>query len=220
MFDWFLKRGNQLSELTMAPVPVAEGGFLSGTHVASNLGWRPIEAICEGDKMLTFDHGMQTVVEVVRESVQVSEGMLDPIRCPLHIPRDALNNRVPMWLMPDQGVLMESDLIEDQMGDPFAVVPACTLEGFRGIRRMHPGETLDLITPRFVRDEVVYLEAGLLGYCPAPFDLLDMGMPVQDVTYKVLAPKEARALILAMITAENAMLQGTFASMPRGSLPI
>lgn len=220
MFDWFQKRGSGAFDLTMAPIPVAEGGFLSGTHVASNLGWRPIEALCEGDMMLTFDHGMQPIIEMQREVVHVEEGVLDPLRCPLYIPRDALNNRVPMSLMPDQGVLLESDLIEDPQGDPFAVVPACTLEGYRGISRMHTGEKLELIRPRFARDEVVYLEAGLLAFCSAPGDLLNMGAPVEDVAYKVLPVGAARELVQAMTASENMMLQNAAASMPPGTYPI
>ncbi|WP_241525652.1 Hint domain-containing protein [Pseudophaeobacter leonis] len=64
MLDWFQKRMNPEFDLTIPPVSVGEGGLLAGTHVASNLGWRPVEALCAGDKVLTFDHGMQTIVEV------------------------------------------------------------------------------------------------------------------------------------------------------------
>ncbi|MFC4215540.1 Hint domain-containing protein [Pseudophaeobacter arcticus] len=217
MLDWFQKRLSFGAELSVPPVSVGQGGFLSGTHVASNLGWRPVEALCAGDKVLTFDHGMQTVVEMVRESVQLEAGEIDPSRCPMHIPRDALNNRVPMWLMPDQGVLMESDLIEDHQGDPFAVVPASTLEGYRGICRLHPDNGLELITPRFEQDEVIYLEAGLLGYCPAPRDLLTIGVELQEDIYKVLPIAQACELIAAMTTSEAVMMSGAIPVMPAGA---
>lgn len=220
MLDWFQKRLNMGAELNIPPVSVGQGGFLSGTHVASNLGWRPVEALCAGDKVLTFDHGMQTVVEMVRETVQLDAGMIDPARCPMHIPRDALNNRVPMWLMPDQGVLMESDLIEDHQGDPFAVVPASTLDGYRGICRLHPHEPLQLVTPRFEQDEVIYLEAGLLGYCPAPRDLLTIGVDLQEEVYRVLPIDEACTLIEAMTTSETVALHGAIPMMPSGSFRI
>ena len=217
MLDWFQKRLSFGAELSVPPVSVGQGGFLSGTHVASNLGWRPVEALCAGDKVLTFDHGMQTVVEMVRESVQLEAGEIDSSRCPMHIPRDALNNRVPMWLMPDQGVLMESDLIEDHQGDPFAVVPASTLEGYRGICRLHPDNHLQLITPRFEQDEVIYLEAGLLGYCPAPRDLLTIGVELQEDIYKVLPIAQACELIAAMTTSEAVMMSGAIPVMPAGA---
>lgn len=220
MLDWFQKRMSQGFDLTIPPVAVGQGGFLSGTHVASNLGWRPVEALCAGDKVLTFDHGMQTVVEMVRESVRLDAGEIDPSRCPMHIPRDALNNRVPMWLMPDQGVLMESDLIEDHQGDPFAVVPASTLDGYRGICRLHPNEPLELVTPRFEQDEVVYLEAGLLGFCPAPRDLFTIGIELREDLYRVLPLEEASELITAMTMSETLMTGQGMAAMTPGAFQL
>lgn len=217
MLDWFQKRMNPGFDLTIPPVSVGQGGLLAGTHVASNLGWRPVEALCAGDKVLTFDHGMQTIVEVVRETVLLDDGAIDPTRCPMHVPRDALNNRVPMWLLPDQGVLLESDLIEDHQGDPFAVVPASTLDGYRGICRLHPDNNLQLVTPRFEQDEVIYLEGGLLGFCPAPRDLLTIGVELQEDIYKVLPIAEACALVAAMATAETLMIAGGMPEMAPGA---
>jgi hypothetical protein len=217
MLDWFQKRMNPEFDLTIPPVSVGQGGLLAGTHVASNLGWRPVEGLCPGDKVLTFDHGMQTIVEVVRETVHLDDGAIDPTRCPMHVPRDALNNRVPMWLLPDQGVLLESDLVEDHQGDPFAVVPASALDGYRGICRLHPDNNLQLVTPRFEQDEVIYLEGGLLGFCPAPRDLLTIGVELQENIYKVLPIKEACALVAAMASAETLMIAGGMPAMAPGA---
>jgi len=207
MLDWLLKRSQtplgQVANSGFPLVSVGQGGFLAGTHVASNLGWREVEALAVGDKVLTFDHGMQGIVELQRETILPGEGELDPARCPLLVPRDALMNRVPLWLMPDQGVLLESDLVEDAQGDPFAVVPACTLEGYRGIRRMHPGAQLDLVTPRFGQDQVIYLEAGLLGFSAAPRNLMCGRVFSEESAYRVLPPEEARGLVLSMIADEE-----------------
>lgn len=200
MFDWFQKRSFSTFNAGMPQISVGQGGLLAGTHVASNLGWRPVEALTRGDQVLTFDHGMMPIVDVQRETVLLNEKEMDPRFCPLLVPRDALNNRVPMYLMPDQGVLLESDLVEDLQGDPFAVVPACALEGYRGIERMLPDTHLPLITLRFASDEVIYLEAGLLGYAPAKRDLLTD--PAESVLYSVLSHCEARDLVQAMIATE------------------
>lgn len=207
MLDWLLKRTHVPADRVMNSgfplVTVGQGGFLAGTHVASNLGWRPVEALTPGDKVLTFDHGMQTVVELQREVMIPAEGDLEPARCPLFVPRDALMNRVPMWLMPDQGVLLESELVEDDQGDPFAIVPACTLEGYRGIRRMHPGAQLELVMPRFAEDQVIYLEAGMLGYAAAPANLMCGRVYSEAGAYRVLPPEEARGLVLSMMAEED-----------------
>lgn len=207
MLDWLLKRAPVSSGRAMSSgfplIPVGQGGFLAGTHVASNLGWREVEALAVGDKVLTFDHGMQPVLELQRETIVPGEGELDPARCPLLVPRDALMNRVPLWLMPDQGVLLESELVEDAQGDPFAVVPACTLEGYRGIRRMHPGAQLELVTPRFAQDQVIYLEAGMLGFSAAPRNLMCGRVFNEESAYRVLPPEEARGLVLSMMAEEE-----------------
>ncbi|KIC14428.1 MULTISPECIES: Hint domain-containing protein [unclassified Leisingera] len=207
MLDWLLKRTSTPAGGVMNSgfplVAVGQGGFLAGTHVASNLGWRPVEALTPGDKVLTFDHGMQTVVELQREVMIPAEGDLEPARCPLFVPRDALMNRVPMWLMPDQGVLLESELVEDAQGDPFAIVPACALEGYRGIRRMHPGAQLELVMPRFAEDQVIYLEAGMLGYSAAPANLMCGRVFSEQGAYRVLNPDEARGLVLSMMAEEE-----------------
>ena len=36
-------------------------GILVGTSIATLFGWRPIEAVCAGDQILTFKNGFQTV---------------------------------------------------------------------------------------------------------------------------------------------------------------
>ncbi|KIC17706.1 Hint domain-containing protein [Leisingera sp. ANG-Vp] len=207
MLDWLLKRSLMPQGRAMNSgfplVSAGQGGFLAGTHVASNLGWREVEALAVGDKVLTFDHGMQPIVELQRETILPGEGELDPARCPLLVPRDALMNRVPLWLMPDQGVLLESELVEDAQGDPFAVVPACALEGYRGIRRMHPGAQLDLVTPRFAQDQVIYLEAGMLGFSAAPRNLMCGRVFSEESPYRVLPPEEARGLVLSMMAEEE-----------------
>lgn len=218
MLDWFQKRGGSSSQPAVPMVSVGLGGFLAGTHVASNLGWRPIEALTVGDQVLTFDHGMQPLIGLSRETLKISEEPEDAMMCPVLVPRDALNNRVPMYLTPDQGVLVESDLVQDIQGDPFAVVPACALEGYRGIQRLHPAAEVEVIVPRFATDEVVYLEAGLLGYAPAERDLL--ADPVGTDLYTVMPPNEARKLVQAMIASETCAPFDTAAAHSTTGFPI
>ncbi|MFW8634150.1 Hint domain-containing protein [Cribrihabitans pelagius] len=202
MLDWFSKRKAGPLASGFPLVAAGQGGFLEGTLVASSFGWRPVEALAPGDRVLTFDHGMQPVLEVEREVLALDGEAMDPARCPLLVPRDALMNRNPMWMMPDQGVLLESELAQDAMGDPFAVVPAAALEGYRGIARMHPGRSLSLAVPRFAQDQVIYLEAGALGFTAAPRNLMcGRAVPEQGL-YRLLPPEEARGLVLSLIDEE------------------
>ncbi|MFT5341767.1 MAG: hypothetical protein ACI9BH_000980, partial [Paracoccaceae bacterium] len=149
-----------------------QSGFTAGTHVASNLGWRAVDALSVGDKLLTFDHGMQVITDIQRV-VQSSPGRKQPQnQLPILVPQGALNNRRAMWLMPDQGLMVEYENAEDPLGDPFAVIPASALHGFRGIERGDPGERLDVTILAFAQDEVVYVEGGMLAYCPKPHCIL------------------------------------------------
>ncbi|WIY25334.1 Hint domain-containing protein [Parasedimentitalea psychrophila] len=205
MFDWITKRkpapvaSGLGTELPL--VSTGQGGLLAGTHVASNLGWRPVEALSVGDRVLTFDHGMQEITELHRETILMPEEILMDPQCPMFVPQDALHNRVPMWVMPDQGILVESDLAEDAQGDPFVVVPACALEGYRGIHRAAAGQCLQLVMPRFAQDQVIYLEAGLLAFSATPFSILESAAP-RDGLYRVLQQDAARDLITDMIVDE------------------
>ena len=199
MLDWLLKRSQLSLGHTMSSgfplIPVEQGGFLSGTHVASNLGWREVEALAVGDKVLTFDHGMQPIVELQRETIVPGEGELDPARCPLLVPRDALMNRVPLWLMPDQGVLLESDLVEERPGRPFCCGSRlCAGRLTAASAACNPGAQLELVTPRFAQDQVIYLEAGMLGFSAAPRNLMCGRVFTEESPYRVLpAGRSARS---------------------------
>ncbi|MFV1442592.1 MULTISPECIES: Hint domain-containing protein [unclassified Phaeobacter] len=207
MLDWLLKRKlSPMAEALATEYPLVaagQGGILSGTHVASHLGWRPIEALAVGDMVLTFDHGMQPIVDIHRETILLSSGGPNPLTCPVHIPQDALNNRAPLWVMPNQGILIESDLACDGQGDPFVVVPACALEGYRGIGRVEPDTRVEIMVPRFAQDEVIYLEAGLLSFSVSPRDILSFDTSAYAELYRVLDPDAARELVIDMITEES-----------------
>ena len=90
-------------------VITGQGGLLNGTLVATDEGWRPVETICVGDRLLSFDHGLQEVRELQRERPRSHSGHTGKPRCAVEVPAGALDNDTPLWLMPDQGVLFESD---------------------------------------------------------------------------------------------------------------
>ncbi len=172
-----------------------QSGFIGDTHVASNLGWRAVEELSVGDKVLTFDHGMQTITDIQRQS-QVAYGhKLPKAQLPLMVPRGALNNRREMWLMPDQGLMVESESTQDSLGDPFAIIPATALQGFRGIERADPGERLDVTILAFAQDEVVYVEGGMLAHCPKPHYILSDDIKTSQSLYEVMNSPSAEFLV-------------------------
>lgn len=148
-------------------VPALGAGLAGGTIVATATGWRPAEAIAKGDLVLTFDRGMQAVTKVTRTVACVEDAQMPCKAWPLHVPEGALGNTVAMTLLPDQAVMLESDAAEVLYGDPFTLVDASDLEGFRGIERVCPDEPMEIVMLHFEQDEVVFVSDGALAFCPA-----------------------------------------------------
>lgn len=169
-------------------------GFIAGTHVVSNLGWKAVEKLHVGDRVLSFDRGMQTIADVQHDVRHIPAGLHYTEQCPILIPEGALRNRRPLWLMPDQGILVESDIAMDDTGDPFAIVPAKSLLGHRGITLATPGEQINVTTLAFRNDEVIYVEGGMLAHCPTPRNLLG-GDRTQEFEYHVLNLRAAKFLV-------------------------
>lgn len=203
MFDLLSSDQNQMNA---APANrVAENGYVTrgiigGTRVASNLGWRAAEALAPGDKVLTFDNGMQTIVEVRREIVWVDALSIPKHHWSIHVPAGALNNRCDLTMMPEQGVVVESDVADEATGDPFAVVEAQQLVGLRGIRRVEPKAYLEVVTLVFAEEQVVYAEGGTLVHCPTSGDLL--GTFEGTATYLDL-PHDLVALVIDELRLED-----------------
>lgn len=156
-------------------------GMVAGTKVATPQGWARVETICEGQKVLTFDGGMQTVRAVTRHVLMAD--MTTTAAWPMSVPAGALGNREAMTLLPHQPVMIESDLAEEMTGDPFALIPATSLDGLRGITQSRPDALVEVIQLHFDCDEIVFANIGALFLCRAQSDL---SMDVPQDAYTVL----------------------------------
>lgn len=181
-------------------------GLMAGTRVASNLGWRVIEALAVGDKVLTFDNGMQEITEIRRAHMWLDAPESAETLWPVVIPVDALGNREELTLLPDQGVMVESDAAQDMHGDPFAIVTAVSLVGLRGIRQRQPMRRLELIAVYFAHDEVVYAEGGALIHCPCDMSTLDKFLEAGTQSYQVLSGEAAEELTDMMSLEDHMMV--------------
>lgn len=172
-----------------------QSGIVAGTKVATSIGWRPIEAITEGDKVLTFDGGLQVVTGVSRRKLWNGEAACPQRYWPLEVPAHALGNLDVMYLLPSQGVMVESDAAEEMLGDPFALIPAKALEGLRDIAPVAPRHDMEIVCLHFAEDQVVFANSGALFFCPAETDLLNdvFGAP-KTSDYQILPMAEALSL--------------------------
>ncbi|WP_300519404.1 Hint domain-containing protein [Aliiroseovarius sp.] len=142
-------------------------GFAAGTVVATHLGWRPVEAVTIGDYVMTFDNDMQPITAVTRGASCLATGDFPEHLLPIEVPAGVLGNDRTMIVLPEQSVMVESDAAEELLGDPFALIPARALLGFRGIDLLHPAHPIDVVTLHFEQDQVIYADGGALVFCSA-----------------------------------------------------
>lgn len=146
--------------ISSAATVVAEGLFAM-TPVATPDGWIAAGDLGPGDMVLTFDNGIQPVEAIY--TAPFNEGPSE--FWPLRVPAWALDNRDEIILLPQQKILLESDIAEELFGDPFALIPAEALEIWRGIARFKPSASEDVIQLRFDAPQIIYASRGVLLSC-------------------------------------------------------
>ena len=88
----------------------------------------------------------------------------------VHVPGGAFDACSDLLLLPDQLVLL--DTLDERVAVAgredalFVLVPALALIGLHGVRRHDLQRTLEVITPRFAEEEMVYAQTGVLLRCP------------------------------------------------------
>jgi hypothetical protein len=173
MFGWVnagpsFVRSAQRETIYRDPVLNGAGcGLVEGTTVATQDGWRAVESLRKGESVLTFDGGAQRVIAVLRDQIWGGLGSCPEHLWPLHVPQGVIGNGREMLVMPHQGVLIESDEITDQWGDPYAVVPAAALAVLDGVEREEPYGTVEVVLPIFEEDQMVFADQGALCFCQA-----------------------------------------------------
>lgn len=144
---------------------IAEG-MIAGTLVATDMGWQPVEDLQAGDRVVTFDNGMRPLRSVGISTLWTAASQAPRAVWPLLVPERALGNRTALTLLPEQAVLIESDQAESMFGDPFTLVTAASLEGYKGISRVPPSREMKVVTLQFADEEVVYANGTTLVHCP------------------------------------------------------
>lgn len=208
MLDWAARMTRREKRAGPArPQPLdRQGGLVAGTLVATDDGWHPVEKLSVGDKVMTFDDGVQEVVGVTRSLLPIATG----VRPLVAIPADTIGNRRPMFVPDGQPVLVESDLAETWLGDAFAALEASELLGLPGVRRVMPEEPVTVVTLTFAEDQMVFIEGHALAYCPAahirnPQSIEEAIWPEDWLRYTVLSHEVAEVLVADMVSDANGL---------------
>lgn len=156
-----------LSIVTPAAIntkPHRNAGLIAGTLVETAVGWRRVELLRVGDHVQTFDGGLRQLRRVERSYYGADHGgyALTGI---LHVPGGALDNCDDLFVMPDQMLMITSEVAADLLGTPSVLIPATALIGYRGITRQQPQGLVEAITLGFDDEEVIYANSGLLAHC-------------------------------------------------------
>lgn len=141
-------------------------GLLPGRRVATDTGWRGVETLAPGDMVLTFDHGMRQVQNILATPVGPDPRTGHMARA-LHVPKGAIGNRRDITLLPGQLVLLECDYAEAHFGNPFMLVPAAYLDGYKGITRTRLAPAVTSYMLAFNCEEIVHADGSALLSCHA-----------------------------------------------------
>lgn len=175
---------------------VAEGLFAS-TPVATDEGWVKAGRLVAGDYVLTFDGGPR---EILSLTLQTLSPTVPTAAWPLSVPKGVFGNAKDVLVLPEQGVMLESDLAEDLYGEPFVTMPAHALEGWHGIARVRPPQET-VVQLVFERADLIFAGRDMLLTCPG-LPQLSASLGVESCTALPLGPAAARHLILCMIQQE------------------
>ena len=166
-------------------------GMIAGTMVETSQGWLPVERVQMGMSVYTYDGGKKPVVAIERQTLGAELGTVYPDGL-LLVPGGARDNCNAFYLLPEQHVMIESDIAADVLGAPAHLVPAAALEGFRGIQRVMPVDQIEIITLLFDEEEVVFANTGALIHCPK------VAGDAERSDFAALTEDQARALLELM----------------------
>ena len=171
-------------------------GLLAGTQIATGGGWKTVEEISAGDKVLTFDAGLQTVTKVAQTTLWDGDGDCPVNFWPLSVPAGALGNRQEIMVLPCQSILTQCGVSEEIHGDPFSLIPARAANGMHGISRIAPERDMQVVILHFAKEQVVFTRAGALFQCPACKDTIEQKNEEKEQPfYPLLRLDEARFLL-------------------------
>ncbi|NIY72353.1 hypothetical protein HCZ30_07870 [Marivivens donghaensis] len=188
-------------------LPEIGHGFMTGSTIATPNGWRFVEALSVGDEVMTFDGGAQRIVDIRRHYIYTHESHDQIEYWPIHVPTGALSNLKDMMLLPNQAVMIESDAAEEVYGDPFALVPAASLEGLRKIARVKPSPRVEVISLSCARDQILFTNGNTLCLCRKSRDMMDE-LFGRDQSYRILPMDQAELLVDLMEIDDGLIASG------------
>ena len=172
----------------VVPAPVV-GGIVAGTMVETATGWLPVQDLRIGQLVHTLDGGLTRILALDRRTLAPeAETSL------IHLPGGLYDACSDLMLVPGQHVLI------DTLGDshhghaPYLLLPAMALTADPLIHRDFPDLKVEVITPLFAEEEVIFANSGVLLHCPSVMD--GAGRYPDDSFFPRLDAATARAFLI------------------------
>lgn len=126
-------------------------GMTAGTLVETVQGWRKAETLAIGTGVYTLDGGVRPVLALDRH-------VLDAGAVLVRLPGGSFDTCTTLDLLPEQEVVL------DRRG-VLARVPSQMLAGHRGAALICLARPVEVVTPLFAEDEVIWTNSGARLYC-------------------------------------------------------
>jgi hypothetical protein len=168
------------------PLPVTTG-LVAGTLVETATGWRAVEYLSIGDAVHTLDGGLARILGLDRRALHP-----DQAAALLLILGGTFDACSDLMLLQGQHILLDTLDDPDLGGAAFAFVPAAALAS-AGAHRAHLHAPVEIVTPLFADEEVIYANSGVLLHCPGIAD--GAGRYPEDSAFLRLDRAEARRFV-------------------------
>lgn len=138
--------------------------FVSGTMILTERGERPVETLEPGDKVQTYDDGMQPIRWIGQRTVQ-AEGVMAPI----HIKANTFGQHRELSVSPQHRIMIRDLKAELLFGQDEVLVAAKDLVNDTSVRQAASGTSVTYVHILFDQHQVIYSE-GLLteSFLPGP----------------------------------------------------
>ena len=163
-------------------------GIVAGTLVETATGWQDVARLRIGDAVQTLDGGLSRILGLDRRILRP-----EPETSLILIPGGCHDACSDILLMPGQHVL--KDTLDDPTchGAPFVLLPAFAMTIDSYVTRHFPDAEVEVITPLFADEEVIFANSGVLLHCPGVID--GAGKPPLESFFPRLDSLDARAFL-------------------------
>jgi hypothetical protein len=125
----------------------------------------PVEALRIGTRVHTLDGGLTRILALDRRTLPPQA------ECALiHVPGGLHDACSDLMLVPGQHLLIDTLGCDAHGAAPYLLVPALALTSDPLVHRELPDLQIEVITPLFAEEEVIFANSGVLLHCPSVVD--------------------------------------------------